>query len=172
MIDWRYNNYDNKRISILGGGDGSLMNELLMINRVEVVHVVEIDRRVLETSSVYFEQNNINLDKLRGHRVEIIIQDARKFLLEAVRDQKTWDVIFNDMTQEPLGQGKKKINLEGSNSHDERDIEGLVQQTSPWFFLEPFFNLSMKCLRVGGFFIMKLKNVNDHFDKHTFDKFF
>lgn len=170
MMDKDFIDYDDKRVLILGGGDGSLLNELLMIERVKFVQLIEIDMSVLEIASKFFRQNNINLNNLEGDRYRIINQDARKFLLDAVKNEMTWDVIFNDMTYKPHGSSWNG-NFMDKRSELDMYLEGLSQQTNPWFFLEPFFNLSMKCLQIGGIFIMKLNSVNNSFDKQTFDKF-
>lgn len=131
FIDSGYIDYKQKECLILGGGDGSLLNVLLK-QEVKSVILVEIDRQVLEASSIFFPQFKINPDVLESERYKIIIDDVEKYLSQLILDnndnnirdgggdrvldgnnhiKKTWQIIFNDMTLEPHCVDKKPNKL-------------------------------------------------------------
>ncbi|MBA3710749.1 MAG: hypothetical protein H0W83_18245 [Planctomycetes bacterium] len=79
-----------KRVVILGGGDGGVAREVLRYPGVERVTVVEIDRQVVDVCKQYFPRA---ADALADKRVELVIDDAHRFLRDA---KEAFDVVIVD----------------------------------------------------------------------------
>lgn len=86
-------------VLIIGGGDGGILREVLKHPSIQKVVLVEIDASVIELSKNYFPKvSNGGFD---DPRVEVIIQDASKFVKTA---DASFDVIICDST-DPIGPG-------------------------------------------------------------------
>ncbi|HEU19885.1 MAG TPA: adenosylmethionine decarboxylase [Deltaproteobacteria bacterium] len=83
-----------KRIAILGGGDGGVLNEMLKQNPDSVV-LVDIDKVVVESSKEYLRC--ICRDAFDDHRVEIVYDDVKNFL----ETEHRFDGIIYDLTMHP-----------------------------------------------------------------------
>lgn len=129
-----------RRVAVIGGGDGGAVREVLKYRAVEHVDLVEIDRRVVEVSRLYFEKLSSGLS---DPRVTCIYADG----IEHVRTHRdTYDVIIVDST-EPVGPA---VGLFDKTfyawAHDSLTAEGvLVAQTE-----SPFFNRSIIERAYGG----------------------
>lgn len=89
-----------KRVLVIGGGDGGMMEEVLKHRTVEAVTLVEIDSGVIDFSKKYL--GSICKDAFDDPRVEIVIADGVDF----VRDTESrFDVIIVDST-DPIGPGE------------------------------------------------------------------
>lgn len=89
---------ENTSVLIIGGGDGGNLREALVHDFVTEVTMVEIDRRVIELSKEYLGING-NYD---DPRVNLVVDDAKKFVADARAAGKKFDVIQLDLT-EPVG---------------------------------------------------------------------
>lgn len=120
---------DPKRVLIVGGGDGGVVREVIK-HPVAMVHLVEIDGRVIEVSKTFFPTISSGL---RDPRVKVIIADG----IEHVRKSAgLYDVIIVDST-DPVGPAVGLFE-EGfyRSVHDALAGDGLfVAQTE-----SPFFN--------------------------------
>ena len=89
-----------KRVLIIGGGDGGMLEEVLKHPMVEHVTMVEIDRAVTELAKQYLP--NICGDAFDDPRTELVIADGVKFAAES---DQTYDVVITDST-DPIGPGE------------------------------------------------------------------
>ena len=85
-------------VLIIGGGDGGNLREALVHDFVKSVTMVEIDERVIRLSEEYLGVNGDYNDP----RVNLVIDDAKKFVSEAKERGDKFDVIILDLT-EPVG---------------------------------------------------------------------
>lgn len=95
-------NYKDKEICILGGGDGALLYELL---KEEPKHVVmlEIDDLVMEACNKYM--NSICgdvLEKRKSDNFEIVIGDCMMYLNKYIKEGRKFDYVFGDLTDIPI----------------------------------------------------------------------
>ena len=89
-----------KRVLIIGGGDGGLLEEVLKHKSVERAVMVEIDPFVINLSKNFLPSNPKNA--FEDPRAEIVIADGAKFVAEAA---ERFDVIMVDST-DPHGPGE------------------------------------------------------------------
>ncbi len=85
-------------VLIIGGGDGGNLREALVHDFVTEVTMVEIDERVIELSKEYLGVNGDYNDP----RVNLVVDDAKKFVKSSRGAGKVFDVIILDLT-EPVG---------------------------------------------------------------------
>lgn len=95
-------NYKDKEICILGGGDGALLYELL---KEEPKHVVmlEIDDLVMEACNKYM--NSICgdvLEKRKSDNYEIVVGDCMMYLNKFIKEGRKFDYVFGDLTDIPI----------------------------------------------------------------------
>lgn len=95
-------NYKDKEICILGGGDGALLYELL---KEEPKHVVmlEIDDLVMEACNKYM--NSICgdvLEKRKSDNFEIVVGDCMMYLNKYIKEGRKFDYVFGDLTDIPI----------------------------------------------------------------------
>ncbi|CAH2005373.1 unnamed protein product [Acanthoscelides obtectus] len=97
-------NYKDKEIVILGGGDGALLYELLKEKPKEVV-MLEIDEMVMKACAKYMRSicGDV-LDKYEGPNYKIIVGDCMKSLEEFTKEGRKFDYIFGDLTDVPISQ--------------------------------------------------------------------
>ena len=85
-----------KKVLVIGGGDGGVIREIIKHPSVEKAVLVEIDRRVVETSKEFLPEIAGALD---DPKVEVLYQDGIKY----VQDHKNeFDIIITDST-DPIG---------------------------------------------------------------------
>ena len=89
-----------RRVLIIGGGDGGLLEEVLKHRAIERVVMVEIDSSVIELSKKYLP--SIPGKAFNDPRAEVVIADGAKFVAEA---NERFDVIMVDST-DPKGPGE------------------------------------------------------------------
>ncbi|MFQ6093176.1 MAG: polyamine aminopropyltransferase [bacterium] len=92
-----------KRVLVIGGGDGGVVQQVLQHPNIERIDLVEIDRMVIDVSKEFFPRMSQGLE---DERVNIAIEDGSVFLLDKKED---YDVIIIDST-DPV-QGKPSGNL-------------------------------------------------------------
>ena len=93
-----------RNILIIGGGDCAVASTLLIKNKVESIDVVEIDKKVIDTSRKYFTKY-FNLSSNQKKHLNLIIEDGIKFVKEA---NMSYDCIIIDST-DPVGIAKGLI---------------------------------------------------------------
>ncbi|XP_066990968.2 spermine synthase [Anabrus simplex] len=95
-------NYQDKEIVILGGGDGALLWELLK-EKPKFVTMIEIDEQVMEACRKYLRSCcGTCLDNYNGENYQIIVDDCVKTLKKMIEDGRKFDYVFGDLTDIPL----------------------------------------------------------------------
>lgn len=89
-----------KRVLIVGGGDGGMLEEILKHRSVEHVTMVEIDPGVIEFSRKYLP--SICRDAFDDKRLDLVIADGAEFV---ARRRGDYDVAIIDST-DPIGPGE------------------------------------------------------------------
>ena len=90
---------DPSKVLIIGGGDGGAVREALKHPQVELVHLCEIDEKVVTACREYLPSLASSLD---DPRVEIFYQDGAQFI---AKRPGFYDVIIVDST-DPFGPGQ------------------------------------------------------------------
>lgn len=85
-----------KRVLIIGGGDGGAAREVLKHKEVEEVHLVEIDRDVIDAVCKFFPESASVFD---NPRLKLFIQDGLEFIKSK---KEEYDVIIVD-SSDPIG---------------------------------------------------------------------
>lgn len=88
-----------KNVLIIGGGDGSILREVLRYNELKMATLVEIDPAVIDLTKKWMP--DICKDAFNDPRVSVHVQDAAKYISES---NAKYDVIICDTT-DPLGPG-------------------------------------------------------------------
>ncbi|XP_055627765.1 spermine synthase isoform X2 [Toxorhynchites rutilus septentrionalis] len=94
--------YKDKEICILGGGDGALLYELLKEKPKHVV-MLEIDELVMDACNKYM--NSICgdvLEKRKSSNYEIIVGDCMVYLNKYIKEKRKFDYVFGDLTDIPI----------------------------------------------------------------------
>ncbi len=81
-------------ILVLGGGDGLAAREILKYSDVKKITLVDIDREMVDLCRSNNFIKNINNDSLSNPKMNIVIEDAFKFL---EKDTSFYDAIFVDL---------------------------------------------------------------------------
>src|SRR5690606_10932083 len=66
-----------KRVLVIGGGDGGTVRELTRYETIESIHMVEIDKQVVDVCREYLPQTAGRLD---DPRVDLFFEDGLKFI--------------------------------------------------------------------------------------------
>lgn len=85
-----------KKVLVIGGGDGGVIREIIKHPSVEKAILVEIDRRVVETSKQYLPEIACGLD---DPKVEVLYEDGIKYV---ENHKNEFDIIITDST-DPIG---------------------------------------------------------------------
>ncbi|XP_018567415.1 spermine synthase isoform X1 [Anoplophora glabripennis] len=128
-------NYKDKEIVILGGGDGALLYELLKENPKEVI-MLEIDDVVMKACAKHMRSvcGDV-LDNYSGPSYKIIVGDCMKSLEQYIKEDRKFDYIFGDLTDIPIS-------------------ESLTGQL--WTFVNKILQMSFKVLKSDGKFMTHL----------------
>ncbi len=89
-----------RRVLIIGGGDGGMLEEVLKHRTVETVTMVEIDSTVIDIARQHLP--SICREAFDDPRTDLVIADGVKFVAEA---GDPYDVIIVDST-DPVGPGQ------------------------------------------------------------------
>ncbi|KAH9412545.1 hypothetical protein DERP_006507 [Dermatophagoides pteronyssinus] len=140
LMNFGQNSYKDKEILILGGGDGGLLHELLK-ESPKFVTMIDIDEKVMLYCRKYLRGAcGDTLDEFDGPNYKIIVDDCLRYLNDYIEQQKTFDIIFNDLTDIPI------------STSEQRDC--IVEDNQKlWSFIRKILQLSMKCLRPGGLYL-------------------
>lgn len=97
-------NYDDKTVLILGGGDGALLYELLKENPKHVL-MIDIDEVVMEACRLHLRSVcGTVLDNYKAPNYEVIVGDAFVYLQKFIKEGRTFDYVFADLTDVPVSQ--------------------------------------------------------------------
>jgi len=122
-------NYQDKTVLILGGGDGSLLHELLKENP-GFITMVDIDEVVVKAAAKHLRGLcGDSLDKLTGPNYEVLIEDCIPILNKYIEEGREFDYVINDLTAIPV------------------TTQPIGDQ---WDFLRMILDLSMKVLKPTG----------------------
>jgi len=95
-------NYEDKEIVILGGGDGALLYELLK-EKPKFVTMLELDEVVLRACREHLRGCCGDcLDQLEGPHYKIVVDDCVKSLDAMIAGGKKVDYVFGDLTDIPV----------------------------------------------------------------------
>ncbi|KAJ8980823.1 hypothetical protein NQ317_000556 [Molorchus minor] len=131
--------YKDKEIIILGGGDGALLYELLKEKPKEVI-MLEIDEVVMRACAKHMRSIcGEVLDKYSGPNYKIIVGDCMKSIEEYIKEGRTFDYIFGDLTDIPIS-------------------ESLSGQL--WSFVNKILQMSFKLLKPDGKFMTHLNGTS------------
>jgi len=130
--------YKDKDVLILGGGDGALLYELLK-EKPKFVTMVDIDEAVMRSCKEHMRSACGDvLDTFKTDKYEILVDDAFKWLATYKEEKRTFDVIFGDLTDIPVHGG----------------------DTSTWAFVRGVVRTSLLLLPVGGKYYTHINGVN------------
>jgi len=89
-----------RKVLIIGGGDGGMLEEVLKHGTVEKVAMVDIDDTVIELSKQYLR--SICGEAFEDQRTDLVIADGTAFVAQC---RERYDVIIVDST-DPIGPGE------------------------------------------------------------------
>ncbi len=121
-----------KKVGVIGGGDGGTIREVLKYPEVLSVHLIEIDRLVVDVSLKYLEFTSY---ALKDERVKIYYEDGVKYLKEHNED---FDIIFVD-SSDPVGPALSLYSMdfyEGIKKNLKADGIVVFQSESVWYHLD------------------------------------
>lgn len=118
-----------RKVLVIGGGDGGTVRELTRYKNIELIHMVEIDERVVRLCQKYLP---LTSSKLEDERVSLFFEDGTGF----VKDKENfYDLILVDST-DPIGPGEGLFTLDFyKNCHKALNENGILvnQHESPYF---------------------------------------
>ncbi len=130
---------DNKKVLVLGGGDGLAVKEALRAGGVESVTLVELDEYMVNLSKNNPSLRMINGSSLLDKRVRVVIGDAYTFLKEG---SEKFDVIIADFP-DPHDETISKLYTTEFYRMVRNDLAPggifVTQSTSPLFAREAFW---------------------------------
>jgi len=130
--------YKDKEVLILGGGDGALLHELIK-EKPKFVTMVDIDEAVIRGCKEHLrEACGEVLDKYEADNYKIVVDDALKWLAKFQEDKKQFYVIFGDLTDIPVHGG----------------------DTTTWAFVRNVVRTSLLLLPVGGKYYTHVNGAN------------
>lgn len=140
-----------RNILVLGGGDGMAVREILKFKTVESVTLVDLDKGMTDE----FRKNNmlrtLNEDSLNNEKVNVVNDDASKWL-EGSKD--FYDVIIVDFP-DPSNYAIGKLYSTGFFSlvseHLSQNGVGVVQSTSAYFAPNVYWTIFSTLKEVGLF---------------------
>ena len=94
-----------RKVLIIGGGDGAIASEVLKHNSIKEIFICEIDKDVIDLSNKYLKK--INCESLKSPKVNIVIEDASKFISKD-NFKNYFDLIIADRP-DPIGPGKNSL---------------------------------------------------------------
>lgn len=140
-------NYKDKEICILGGGDGALLYELLKEKPKHVV-MLEIDDMVMTACNKYM--NSICgdvLEQRKGDNYEIIVGDCMVYLNKYIKEGRKFDYVFGDLTDIPITE---------------------TPSGEIWDFIRTILEASFKVLKKDGKFMTHVRNFFNFFQTQNY----
>lgn len=140
-----------KNILLLGAGDGMAVRELLKYKDNSIT-LVDLDKEIIEICKNDPNISRLNENSLKSKNLEIINEDAFKYLKET---DKKFDVIIVDLP-DPNNEGLNKLytNIFYRLCYNALTEDGVmsIQSTSPYFATNAFWCIN-KTLESEGFFV-------------------
>ncbi|EDV20575.1 uncharacterized protein TRIADDRAFT_31833, partial [Trichoplax adhaerens] len=127
--------YTDKTVLILGGGDGGILNELLKQSPKYVTMVV-IDAAIKHLRGICENA----MDSLEGPNYKVIVEDCVPILKKYASEGKVFDYVINDLTAIPVS---------------------TTPQGSQWDFLRLILQLSMDVLSETGRYFTQGNGANN-----------
>lgn len=129
-------------IAVLGGGDGMAVRELLKYDDVKHIVLVDLDPAVTALAEAYPLLTDLNRNALDDPRVEVINQDAYKFIEDS---SALFNVIIIDLP-DPNNESLSKLYSETFyrllRKRLTPDGAFVTQATSPYFAREAFWSIA------------------------------
>lgn len=128
-----------KRVLVLGGGDGLAVREILKCGDAVSITLVELDPAMIDLAKKNSSLRMLNGDSLVDPRVSVIVGDAYAFLVE---NRKQYDVIIADFP-DPHDETISKLYTVEFYTLLRRSLDRggifVTQSTSPLFAREAFW---------------------------------
>lgn len=128
-----------KKVLVMGGGDGLAVRDVLKCNGVKSVTLVELDPLMISLARNNPSFKRINRDSLNDSRVRVIIGDAFMYLRKT---SETYDVIIADFP-DPHDESISKLYSVELFRMVKRTLRGngvfITQSTSPLFARDAFW---------------------------------
>ena len=124
-----------KRILILGGGDGLALREVLKYQSVEHVTLIDIDPEITELCATHPEIVSLNQGSLSDKRVKILNQDAYQYVEQLAFD-RSYDVAIIDLPDPNYASLSKLYSMTFYVLLEKKLTDGGIlvsQSTSPFF---------------------------------------
>lgn len=141
-----------ENILVLGGGDGLAARELFKYPEVKKLTLVDLDKEIIRICKENKEIANLNNHSLDDPRMEIINDDAYKFLVE---NKFKYDLIFVDLP-DPNNEALNKLytNVFYRLCKASLTDNGMltVQSTSPYYASDAFWCIN-KTIMSEGFYV-------------------
>ncbi|XP_078618021.1 spermine synthase-like isoform X2 [Branchiostoma floridae x Branchiostoma japonicum] len=132
--------FTNKDVLILGGGDGGILYHLLQ-QSPKFVTMLEIDQMVIDAATKYLRGICHDcFDSLSGDNYLVRVEDCVPVLEQYARDGRTFDYVINDLTDIPISQ---------EPTDDHLDLP------------QKILDLSLKVLKTSGKYWTHGANTND-----------
>nr|XP_039270506.1 spermine synthase-like [Styela clava] len=94
--------YKDKTVLILGGGDGGILH-YLRDRCPAMITMIDIDQIVIDAAKIHLQGIcHDALDSLSGENYEIIISDCVVYLKKYASEKKKFDYVINDLTDIPI----------------------------------------------------------------------
>ncbi|MFV0516912.1 MAG: polyamine aminopropyltransferase [Aminipila sp.] len=136
-----------KKVLVIGAGDGGTVRELTRYSNIESIHMVEIDKMVVDVCLEYLPQTS---EKLNDPRVQLYFEDGLKFVRNK---QNEYDLIIVDST-DPFGPGEGLFTKEFyGNCYNALNENGiLVNQHETPYYAEYAKSMQRAHKRIKEFF--------------------
>jgi spermidine synthase len=142
---------NHKNILILGGGDGLAAREILKYEDVEKITLVDLDKEVVDYCKTNPLIKSLNNKSLENEKLNVINQDAYKFLENT---NEKYDVVIVDLP-DPNNESLNKLytNLFYRLIYRKLEDGGMiaVQSTSPYYASEAYWCIR-KTVESEGFY--------------------
>lgn len=127
-------NPDIKKVLVIGAGDGGTVRELAKYQTIEEIHMVEIDKLVVDICMEYLP---FTAEKLTDPRVSLFFEDGLKF----VRTRKNeYDLIIVDST-DPFGPGEGLFTKEFyGNCYNALTTDGILVNQHESVYYDSYIN--------------------------------
>lgn len=138
------------KVLILGGGDGLAVREILKYPQVKKITLVDLDEEMVDLSRTNRHVVKLNNDSLNNNKVELVYDDAFKFIEGST---EIYDVIIVDLP-DPNNESLNKLytnvfyRLCGKNLAATGAMA--VQSTSPYYAKEAYWCIN-KTIEEEGF---------------------
>jgi len=130
---------NREEVLILGGGDGLAAREILKYPDVKRITLVDIDPDIINLCKTDPQIKRLNKNSLNDPRMNIVVQDAYKYLEES---NERFGVIIGDLP-DPANESLSKLYTVGYfkmlKHHLAKGGVGCIQSTTPYFARRTFW---------------------------------